>query len=77
MIKEIQTLVITCLILASKFNDNINPTASFNIYKAKDLAAWEIKLVKRLKYYLNPPTYFNFAERIVILWDEFLDKEQS
>lgn len=34
-------------------------------------------MVIKLKYLLNPVTYFSYAQRMVLLWDSFVDAKQK
>lgn len=34
-------------------------------------------MVITLKYFLNPVTYFNYAQRMVLIWDSFVDAKKK
>lgn len=76
-VAEFQLLAIGCLILASKLRENKLPLVSQHLYKREELFAWEARIMKTLNYRINPPTYVDYAERAVLLWDQFAAAENG
>lgn len=76
-IKEFQNLVIACLIIACKLRQNLFPKISYETFKLEELLMLEEKIIKKLNFNLTPTTYYDHAQRIVLLWDGYTETNKQ
>jgi len=62
---------VACLLLANKLTDNVVIPVDHGVFPANELNQWEQRVCMRLKYLLNPPTYVDLMDGLLVLWNRF------
>ena len=75
--EELQKLAATAMYIANKLEDHIFGAKDIGecIGNSGDLIlTYELKMVTKLKWKLNPPTANMWANRLSIQWDQYIEK---
>lgn len=68
-IASLQTLGISCFMLAAKVVESRMPPISFDAFNRKDILKFEQKICFSFKFKLSPVTYVSLAELLLHSWD--------
>lgn len=76
-LEELQTLAVTSMYIANKLEDHIFGVKDICEFTGNDsdiILIYELKMVSKLKWKLNPPTANMWANRLSIQWDQYIEK---
>jgi hypothetical protein len=72
---------ISALFIASKLEEHLRPSASSfaettgGKFSVDDITEFELDILKKLKWYVNPPNLNTWCNRVSVQWDAYLAKE--
>jgi hypothetical protein len=49
---------------------------SYEIFRRTELVELEEKVVRQVGFNLNPPTYYEYAQRLLFAWDLYVEERQ-